>query len=198
MTTILALDIATNLGFAFGSDSAEAPTFGSVKFGADEASNAARFAACLRWCVNEFKSHPPDILAIEATMKAFRKNNKQSTTFTFGYHAIVKAVAFECGIHDIQEHDVSDVRNIFIGYSRLTRDVAKAAAVKRCHQLGWNVTDGDQGDACAVWMYQCAMINKRKVFDRLATCGIITITEPKKSIGPKLSKKLLRRSHLTT
>jgi len=192
MTTILALDISTHMGWCFGSDSTDIPTFGTVHFGTDEASHAARGAACLRWCVSEFRSHPPDILPIESMLpvQAFGRKNHASAALQFGYHLIVRAVAFECGIYNIQEHSVSDVRGVCLGYRNLKREVAKPAVIKRCHQLGISVADDNQGDACLLWLYQCSLINKRKVFDRLATCGIVTITNYKKSIGPKLSKKL--------
>ena len=198
MTTILALDIATNLGWAFGSDTVEAPSFGSIQLGKDGASHAARFGAALRWAVNELKSHPPDIIAIELALKvqAFNKKNHASAVLQFGYHAIVRAVAFECSIFNVQEYDVAEVRNLFLGYSHLSRDVAKAAAVKRCHQLGWKVTNDDQADACAIWMYQRYQSYKKPVHDQLAKCGIVTITVPKRG-ALKLPKKLRFREHLT-
>jgi hypothetical protein len=58
---------------------------------------------------------------------------------------------------EVREARTADVRNFFIG-SNPKRAIAKPLVVKRCHELGWNVENDDQGDACALWAYQVSFL----------------------------------------
>ena len=168
---ILALDLATRTGWARGVVNGE-PEFGSVTFGKDGASNAARFAHALRWAVDIFKDDPPDILVIEAPISVRGFFDQQAAKLLFGLPAIFMATAYECGVHQIYEHDVRDVRGTFISHRNLKTAMAKAAVERRCRQLGWKVPDHNASDAAALWFFQCAKISP-KIIRRLDTCGIV-------------------------
>lgn len=168
---ILALDLATRTGWARGVVNGE-PEFGSVTFGKDGASNAARFAHALRWAVDIFKDDPPDILVIEAPIAVQGFSVQQGAKLLFGLPAIFIATAYECGVHRIYEHDVRDIRNVFLGHRNLKTAIAKAATERRCRQLGWQVPDHNAADACALWAYECTRIRPRPMFDRLSKVGI--------------------------
>jgi hypothetical protein len=36
--------------------------------------------------------------------------------------------------------------------------IAKAATIDRCRELGWNVNNDNEADACALWDYQIACL----------------------------------------
>jgi hypothetical protein len=168
---ILALDLAKRTGWARGRLDSEAPTFGSVQFGKDEASNYARFAHALRWAVDIFKNDPPDVLVIEAPIRVQGFSQQQGAKILFGLPAVITAVAYECGVFTIREHDVPDIRQVFIGRRRLKTDPAKEATVRRCKQLGWFVEDDNAADAAALWFYECARIHPR-LLQRLTTVPV--------------------------
>jgi hypothetical protein len=169
---ILALDLAKRTGWARGRLDSEAPTFGSISFGKDGASNYARFAHALRWAVDIFKNDPPDVLVIEAPISVQAFSMQQGAKILFGLPAVITGVAYECGVFTIHEYDVRDIRGMFTGHRSLKTDIAKAATVRRCKQLGWNVEDHNAADACALWMYQCARVHPGPTLRRLASVGI--------------------------
>jgi hypothetical protein len=170
---IIALDIATRTGWARGPLGADAPEFGSIKFGKDGASNGARFAAALRWSIEIFRSdHAPDLVAVEApiSVKAFK--SQQEGWLLFGLAAVILGTAEQCGIRDHRIHDVRDIRNLFIGHKRLPSAIAKEAVMRRCRQLGWNVPDHNAGDAAALWAYQSAKLRPGAMLRRITQVGV--------------------------
>jgi hypothetical protein len=160
---ILALDLATRCGWAKGRVGDDPPTFGSIRFGAAGASDAAVFAHCLRWLSAELEPQPrPDILMIESMLPPEAKVGNTTGAVRdrlAGLHGIVRAVAHLRGIHDIGETSVQSVRAHFISNGKLKRDAAKAEVVRVCRALDWNVDNDNEGDACALWSYAVSLID---------------------------------------
>jgi hypothetical protein len=170
---ILALDLAKRTGWARGIlNTEELLEFGSVTFGKENASNYARFAHALRWAVDIFKNDPPDVLVIEAPIQVQAFSVQQGAKILFGLPAVITAVAHECGVYAIHEHDVRDIRNLFIGHRRLKTQQAKEATMRRCKQLGWKVEDHNAADACALWAYECARVRPGPMLNRLTKVGV--------------------------
>jgi hypothetical protein len=169
---ILALDIATQLGWARGPLGADVPEFGTVRLGKKGASNPYRYAAALRWTVEAMANDQPDILAIESPISIRGFTSQQTARLLFGLPACIMGMAIECGVRDLREHDVRDVRNLFIGRKNLSTDAAKDAVVRRCQQLGWRVPDHNAADACALWAHQCAQIRPGPMLQRLSQVGV--------------------------
>lgn len=163
MTDILALDIATYSGWARGPVGADAPAFGSLRFGSKGCTSNAVFGACLKWLSAALEPQPrPDIVIIELMLPPEAKVGRTSRDVRdrlAGLHGIIRAVAFLRGIYEIQEASVGDVRGHFIGVRNLQRDHAKLEVLSRCRQLGWMVEDDNQADACALWHFACCLID---------------------------------------
>ena len=166
MTLILALDIATRTGFARGRVG-ELPVSGSINFGRDGSSrnrtDAAIFAAALRWLSQELQPEPrPDLVIMEAMLPpdAARGSTQRAVRDRLaGLQGIVKGVSHLRGIGEIAEATVGNIRGHFIGDRSLKRLIAKRTVMERCRALGWECADDNAGDALALWSYACALID---------------------------------------
>lgn len=156
---ILALDIATQTGVAFG-DRGGAPTAWSVDLGAGR-SEDARFSRLLSLTHSLIEEHRPEIIAVEAPI-----GGPNTSHFLVGLIACVRGCAFNRGV-PVQSCSIAAVRKHFIGKHLSAKDYpgmkpaqAKAAikgvVMTRCKALGWKVTDADAADAMATWDFACA------------------------------------------
>jgi hypothetical protein len=172
---VMAIDIATHLGWCRGEHTDPTPRFGSVKFGVTGASSPARFSHALRWAVETFKGKRlPDVLVLERSIPVRAFSSDQTASILFGLAGVIQGVAYECGLYRFESHAVGDVRSIFIGARGLPTTPAKAAVVRRCRQLGWMVPDHDAADACALWAYHVIEeVAPQPLLNRLAQCPIV-------------------------
>ncbi|RRY08851.1 hypothetical protein [Brucella anthropi] len=157
--TILALDIATNLGWCEGEPGSE-PRFGNVRLAPDGSSQAAVFGGMIGFIGTRLQAFKPRTIVFEAP-ELFRLRSGRATRETievlFGLPAVMQGVAHRMGVYDVQEATTNDVRGYFIGQRNLKREVAKREVVAECHRRGWDVKNDDEGDACAIWSYMCAV-----------------------------------------
>ena len=167
MTLILALDIATRTGFARGRVG-ELPVSGSINFGRDGSSrnrtDAAIFAAALRWLSQELQPEPrPDLVIMEAMLPpdaargstqrggapigspACRASSKASRTCA----ASARSRKPQSGISAVTSSAID----------RSSALTAKRTVMERCRALGWECADDNAGDALALWSYACALID---------------------------------------
>jgi hypothetical protein len=167
---ILALDIATRMGWALGAPGT-VPSTGSVTFGSNDASNGARFHHAAQWAVKMFNENDVDILTIEDQLSPQAFKHRQAAKLLYGFPAVIKERAYERGIYDV-ERSVADVRGLFIRRRHLKSADAKAAVMRRCRQLGWDVCDHNAADACALWAYECSLLKGATIVHDLARCGL--------------------------
>lgn len=155
--TILALDIATRLGWAFGRPG-ERPSYGSVRLAPQGASNGAIGRGMLRWMTDFLTVSKVDALYYEVPLNP--KMSGLKTTFAtarilLGLPFLVETIAEARGLFYLREAGVYDVRKHFTGEAR-PKD-KKLAVMARCRQLGWPVDDDNAGDALALWDFACAL-----------------------------------------
>jgi hypothetical protein len=171
---ILALDIATTMGWAIGEPGGD-PLSGSIRFGGDGASLWARYHHAFKWAIDRFcpGNGGPRIsrLTIEDQLNPQAFSSKEGAELLFGLPAVVGMVAYECGIYDIHRRKVADVRGLFIGKRGLKTDAAKAAVTRRCNKLGWWPQDHNAADALALWTYECSLVEPGPVLRMLARSG---------------------------
>jgi len=164
MTNILALDLATWCGWCRGKVG-EAPAFGSIRFGGNSADTLRPrevFANAIAWFELRLDAQPPDVLMLEALLAPSVMRGKSqaiSHARLAGLQGIALGMAHRWGVPEIAEASVQDIRAHFIGERNLKRTVAKKAVVARCRRLGWMVANDNEGDACALWSYGCALID---------------------------------------
>lgn len=156
---ILALDIATQMGCAFGRP-LTAPSTWSVSFG-ELREHDARFAKALRFIRAMHMQLAPDLIAIEAPI-----GGKDASHYLIGLVAVMRGQAKDLGIQTV-EYNIGSVRKHFIGKHFTKRDfpalsdaaagkIIKGKVFSRCRALGWPVSDLDQSDAAALWDYACS------------------------------------------
>ena len=159
MKTVLALDLATTTGWAFG-EPGDRPSYGSQRFASPGASHEAVFYAAFKWMGNFCEAFEPDVVVWEAPLATIFKRgstNAATTTLLYGLPAIIGMVAYQNGIFDIRKANTRDVRLHFIG-SNPKRVKAKPMVIKQCEAMGWQVRDDNQADALATWHYMCSLI----------------------------------------
>jgi hypothetical protein len=162
----LALDIATNTGFARGEPGRE-PAYGSIRFGKPGASHDAIFGHALDWLIAETAAdRRPDVIVYEAPIPGHSKwgqTNTNSLEILNGLIAVTRAVAFMRSIFDVRSYTVGEVRKYFIGAggARMKGKDAKPLIMRKCRLLRWEPRNDNEGDALALWSYACALIDPR-------------------------------------
>lgn len=173
MTVVLAIDAATNCGFAIG-EAASAPRSWSqrLKGGDDDPERAfKKMGIALR---DLFALEPPDLVVVEAPMsmggmveadenseRGFRfKSNPETIYLLNGLVAVVFGICGPYGIR-ARKANVQAVRKHFVGKAR-PQD-PKKVVLERCWQIGYlprNVKDNNRGDAVALHVWASDMLCK--------------------------------------
>lgn len=167
---ILALDVSSSrMGICEGRPG-EAPVFGSVSFWREGQAHEDAYGRALEWAAVRFKSLAPERVVVEAPLAGGRKfHHSPETAYLLGGLVAVIAATAWCRNIQYRQYRVNTVRAHFIGNGNLPGDQAKAAVMRRCHQLGWKPNNDDEGDAGALWDYACAQVTKSVQMDlRLA------------------------------
>lgn len=167
---ILALDLARTAGWCLGTPADAKPLFGTIEIVRENASMAKLFCEW-RILLRDFLSMNPDITLVvfEAPLPPnFVRGNTtfDTTRRLLGLCAVTEELLYSLAKYDIREARVSDVRNHFLGSNRYKRPEAKLRTIRRCHSMGWNVADDNQGDAVALWDYQVACLRKAHLLSR--------------------------------
>jgi hypothetical protein len=150
--TILALDLATTTGWAFGRPD-RAPKYGSIRFGKPGADRALCYRIFRTWLDHDLPM-PPDLIVYESPaspMIMMGRTNINTIKRLIGLCENLEEWA--CDKVELREASVQQVRAHFIGRN-LKSAMAKAATIARCRELGWDVNNDNEGDACALWDYQ--------------------------------------------
>lgn len=159
---ILCLDLGADMGWCVGRPG-EKPRFGLKRLGGEGATAGERFHHLREWFMDQTVFERPFGVCVESAMNvavALRVGNAaRSLPTTLGYHAIIEEAAIARGVSLFRQVDVDDHRRHFLGRARFSggSTEAKRAAVARCQQLGWDVTNHNVAEACAVWDYACAI-----------------------------------------
>ena len=160
---ILGLDISkTCTGICFGQVGA-VPKFASIKSsGVDDGVALCRLG---EWLIDFPKINGrPDAVFFEGqiNMAAFmgrydeekgKVSMSSSPDITITLAKLVGIVEFICGMKKLrcESMTVNTVRKAFLGNGGLKKEVAKPAAKRLCHALGWEPSNTDESDAGAVW-----------------------------------------------
>ena len=146
--TVLALDTATNCGWALGSESGGKPTCGVWNLpenGLDRAMVALRDN--VMWAC---KSSGVKTLVYEATLqKVDRFHGRRVNEVLLMLQAVAREAAFRNGC-DIRGYATNTWRKTFLGNGSLITEEAKRAALHRCKILGWPTETHDAAEACGL------------------------------------------------
>jgi len=151
---IIALDLATNLGFAVGMPGAR-PTFGTKRIGSPGCSVGEFGSAFDLWLSDMITVHAPTVLCFEAPVLTLGHTSIDTARKLMGmvYHAEV--IAYRLEIRRVFEESTSTVTKFFVGRGGgfKSRAEKKGATIAACKARGWNVGDDNQADACALFAF---------------------------------------------
>jgi hypothetical protein len=160
---ILALDLATNTGFAYGAANSERPAIGSIRLGAVGAGHGEKGFKLLRWLQDFLAVQVPSAVYLEAPLPPSHmggRTNAQTLRQMSGLPFLVEAVCFAWNV-PVFEATPHEVRKHFLGTTRLERQEAKRQTIARCRMFGWEVANDDAADAAALWHYAAALTTSR-------------------------------------
>ena len=161
MPDILALDLATNLGWARGKIG-EDPAHGALRLAAVGSTPGEIGRGFLRWFKDQM-AFKPAFVTFEAPMPPSQmagKTTAQTARILMGLAFMAESCATSAGIRYIREVRVRDVRNHFIG-SGPKSAIAKRMTIERCQQVGWDPIDDNAADALALWDYQSSILRQK-------------------------------------
>lgn len=148
---ILALDIASTSGWAFGS-AGDAPRFGTYR-APSSGDDLGRFGyAYLQWLTGKLRELQPKEIVFEANILP-RETNITTLKKLYGLAFVTEIAALSEGI-PCSEITAGEWRRAFLGqhYPRkATRDELKRAVVTACRQMGWEPNSTDDADAIGIW-----------------------------------------------
>jgi hypothetical protein len=159
---VLALDLATTTGWAYGVPGS-IPRFGHIRFSKPGTSHAETYRAFRNWLDAKWnvRDEQPDAVVYESpavpTIHS-GKTNIDTIRLLVGFAEHLEEWCW--GKVKVEEVRVSTVRVHFLGQN-LKSQQAKTETMRRCRMLGWEVNTHDEGDACALWHYQCGWLNPR-------------------------------------
>jgi hypothetical protein len=158
--TVLALDLATTTGWAFGAPG-HLPEFGHLRFTKKGSSRAETYRAFRNWLDITWgkRGEMPDLIVYESpalSMHMGGKTNIDTTRLLMGLAEHLEEWAH--GRCDLREATASQVRCHFIGQN-LRASIAKPMVLERCQAMGWMCGTTDESDACALWDYQCCWLD---------------------------------------
>jgi len=155
--TILALDLATTTGFAWGVPG-KRPRFGTIRFAGRERAHTHRLFR--QWLETNWnvRDEQPDLVVYEspaAPLLMMGRTNISTIKFLIGLCEHLEEWCYEK--FELREASVQQVRAHFIG-GNFKSAIAKQMTIDRCLQLGWKVSNDNEADACALWDYQVCCI----------------------------------------
>lgn len=159
MKSLLALDVATTTGWAFGPVAPEArpSTSGHIRFGREGVDDAECWKRALIWLTEQLNVLQPTVVAIEAPINSASPeggSNAHTLGRLIGLQAVLRTVVeIKLPVTAKLIH-VQSARKFFIGHGNLPGKEAKKKVQRRCLDLGWLSEDGmqpDRADAMCVW-----------------------------------------------
>jgi hypothetical protein len=154
---ILALDIATRTGWAYGQPGS-LPRSGSVAFAPPGSNNGVVARGLILWLIDFLAVSPVSKLYYEVPLDPRfmgKKTNFNTARVLIGLPLVAEGICEMRGVYRRREVSVQDVRQHFLGVRRPPDP--KAAVMARCRQLRWNPVDHNAGDALALWDFACAV-----------------------------------------
>lgn len=167
---LLALDLATSFGAAWGVASDGRPKFTSKRLGPPGSSDGRVGAALMRWLLDITSLERFDAIFIEKPMDpatAVRIGTQPATVKRLcGLVVLAETLAEMAGIARVEMVGAQQHKKFFTGrgaHSKeidlrtgreiSSREIGKRAVMDRCRQLGLDVPDDNAADAVSLWFY---------------------------------------------
>ena len=147
---VLALDLSSRVGWAYGSVDASKPLCGVwVLARGDLGRTLASFENELE---DAIALHRPGLIMVEAPLPPTATSNATTWRQQLGLAALAETTAYRNSI-PFREQAASTIRRAVLGTARFPGGAAKQAIMAFCEGQGWRVPDDNAGDACVTWLY---------------------------------------------
>ena len=171
MASVLALDIATTTGFAFGPVGSAAPATaleasagaadpqplsGTKRIGSKGTPDGDFYAAYERWLMDMISVNSPDMIVYEAPFVGSGKHINTAKRL-LGLAAITEKIASQKGVKIFDAHNAT-VRKHFCGRGSAPRKDLKRMVQEECDRRGWKYSDDNEADALALWDFSKACL----------------------------------------
>ncbi len=142
---LLALDLATTLGWAYLSSPGQAPVSGTHKIIPTDKSGAGYFVAFEKFIGDLIVLHNPHTIVFEAPFVGAIRNLNTARRL-IGFVVLTELVAHKKGVPRIREVNNSSVKKFFTGNGRAD----KKDMIFKCRSKGWYPKDDNEADALAI------------------------------------------------
>jgi len=163
---VLALDLATTTGYAYGAPGS-IPQFGHLRFAKPGSPRALVYRNFRNWLDQKWGGRIdddnaiPDVIVYESPAVPSIMAGKTNIDTIKLLMGLAEHLEEWChGKAELHEARVAAVRVHFIGQN-MKSAMAKQKTFDQCRMLGWEVADFDEADACALWDFQCAWLNPK-------------------------------------
>lgn len=157
-------DISTRTGWAFGKPGS-IPLFGSFRVAQKHACVGEFLDGYEHKLGDQISRFRPDWFAFEAAILRSKKGGKQGTSIEtalklMSLAGIAEKVAWQLRVPNIRQALHQSVALFFTGRGSWPggREEGKRQSIRVCHELGWQVMNDDEADACAGWSFMCSLI----------------------------------------
>lgn len=156
MKILLALDVATVTGFAWGPVDGT-PKADCIRFGGKDPLDDDVWVAGMKWLHNFLKVVQPDVVALEAPIMSSAPaggSNPHTQLRLTGLQAVLRTVVAVNLPRPAKLVHVQSARKFFIGHGNLRGQEAKSRVKRRCIDIGWITEEDatyDKCDALCVW-----------------------------------------------
>lgn len=167
---ILALDIATTSGFAYGPPSTprtalevyghgdpDEPDSGSFRAGRKGCAEGEVFSTFRVWITDLIKKTEPALFVFEAPIISGGKVNIATVRRLTGLSVIAEMVAHELGVPEIKEVPLATIKKHATGNGRAD----KAMMMEAARNMGWTFTDDNEADALWLHSYASTILHQR-------------------------------------
>lgn len=170
---ILALDVATTTGWAFG-DAGDKPQHGTFKLPATGEDLGRYGYLYVQWLVAKLRELGPKEIVFEETILPMPRFDNRAGMFTratniltlrklYGLAFVTEVVATMEGV-PCSQMPAAEWRRLFLGQhypKKAKRDELKRAAVAVCRLHGWEPNSTDDADALGIWHVTTCMNNPK-------------------------------------
>lgn len=152
---VLALDLSTKVGFAFGCDFSP-PRHGVWILPHETGGIGKRMSSFAASLEDAIAVMAPDLIVVEAPLPPQAQTAMASARIQFGLAAVAEMIAFEKGV-PIEEAAAWEVRRLVFGKAR----VDKSVVIAWCREQGLSPVDDNDSDALALLHYRHLLFRTR-------------------------------------
>lgn len=168
---ILALDLATRIGWAYVPTVGDEPRSGVKQLPVGARGIGHFLDEAEQWVVSVCEVMGPETVVFEAPFVGpAGRANLDTARKLLGLACIAELVCFRKGITVYEQHNAT-VKKWFAGHGRAD----KAAMIAACRKHGWNPSDDNEADALALLAYSMALFHPGS---RYARSGLVQAAAP--------------------